>query len=159
MWIIFFEIPGGLILFGLVVLMAFTDGAGRWVIENMALITLVVYAAEIIQGILRCKRGKKQHVPLWVSVPFTALSVWMSTDYLLLIVGELAGIASSGIMGLLGLVVAAPLAILSCVICKGPGVVVNLLTRDGEGDTTLMVLDGVITPLLCLLCKWFFGYI
>lgn len=159
MWFIIYEVPGGLLLFGLVLLMALTDSAGSWVIENMALITAAIYIVEGIQGILRCKRYKERGESLWLCVPFTALSIWASTSYILLVIADIAVVATGGLLGLLGLVLSAPLALISCVICKGPNFFVNMLAKDGEVDGFLAVMDGVITFGLCMLCRWFFGFL
>lgn len=159
MWYVIFEVPGGLILFFLVLLMAFTDSAGEWVLENMTFISAITYTAEIIMGMRRCIRYKKMNISLLISFPFTAISIWASTSYLLLIIAEIAEIATGGFLGLLGLLLAAPLAILSCVICKAPGVFVNILAKDREVDPALVILDGIITVVLCLICRWFYGYI
>lgn len=166
MWYIIFEIPGGLILFALVLLMAISDGVGTWVMQNIALLTAIIYITEGIVGLRKCIYSKKtRSAPLFISVPFTALSIIASTQYLMLVVAELAGIATGGAIGLLGLILAAPLALFTCVICKAPGAFMSFLSRDKrtlsqEGlDTTLYILDGVITTALCLLCRWFYGYI
>lgn len=159
MWYIFFEIPSGLILFVIVLIMALSDSAGKWVIENMMLITCLVYIAEIVMGSVRCYRYKKNHISLFVSVPFTLMSMLPSTQYLMRILSDIAEMASGGILGFLGLLISAPLAILSCVIVKGPSMLVNILAKDNEADTALVIGDGIITVLLCLVCSWFFGYI
>lgn len=159
MWYIIYEIPGGLLIFGLVLIMALMDGAGNWVITNMDTIAVVTYIVQIIQGIIRCSRCKKTGARLWLTVPFTALSIWASTSYALLIVADIAEIATGGLLGLLGLIIGAPLALLSCVVCMAPNAFVNYMAKDGEGDEGLVIIEGIITFGLCLFCRWFFGFI
>ena len=58
MWY-FFEIPGGLILFCLVLLMTISDGVGIWVMQNIAFLTAIIYIAEGIVGVRKCLYSKK----------------------------------------------------------------------------------------------------
>lgn len=155
---IIFQVPGGLFLFALVLLMAFTDGAGEWILHNWVMISVISYVVEAVRGIIRCVRYKKGGVSLWLTIPFTALSIWASTSYMLLVVADIAEIASGGVLGLLGLIIAAPLGLLSCAVCKAPAAFVNMLAKDRELGAELIILDGIVTLVLCLLCRWFFGF-
>jgi len=159
MWYIIYEVPSGFILFVLVFLMAITDSAGEWILDNIGVVSAIVYGTETIMGIRRCISYKRNCISLWITAPATMVSMLFSSSYLLLILSELAGMASGGIMGIFGLLLAAPLAIISCVACKAPGAFVNILASENEVDTSLVILDAVITVALCMFCRWFYGYI
>ncbi len=142
-----------IVLFVVVLFAALANNAGSAVMDNFSAITILTYIATLGFGAYQCYKYKKNGVSLWLSVPFTTLSKLAYSTILLLVLRDVALVATGGfIINLIGVLLSMPIALFVLGVCKFP----NILATASGGEPILLVVDGLGTlGLVYLFCRYF----
>lgn len=148
-----FGLFGTIILFIAVLCMALLASAGSGTMDSFPLITGLTYLASAGLAGYHCYKYKQNGVSLWVAIPFTYLSELAFATILLLVLRDVALVATGPfLLNLLGVMLSLPVALLVVGVCKFP----NILATAVGHEICLVIIDGIATlGLVVLFCNNF----